>query len=261
MQLGRAKSAPDARTLQLRNYVDVVTLPVPPVQEMLDTTSTWPMLANDRFNCCTSASAGHMVHHWTAANQRGVFLTDDDIIRAHAQLTGDRLMEPVSMLDALKYWRKSGIGDHRVHAFVSAGHTNEVDPDDLRCVIHMFGSAYIGLDLPHYVVAGDPQGWPDIPWEISTTASPEDAAPQISMGHCVAAIGYDDQAIYVVTWGRLKTMSWDFFRRYTDEAYAVLSPDWVEQNAISPSGFDLTTLARDLSLVSEHPSHAHAPQS
>ena len=255
MQLGRAKSRPDVRTLQLQNYVEVAALPIPPVQEMLDTTVTWPMLANDRFNCCTSASAGHMVHHWTAANQRGVFLTDEDIIRAHAELTGDRLMDCVSMLDALKFWRKTGIGDHRVHAFVSAGHAGNAHPADLRCVIHMFGSAYIGLDLPHFATSGDPLGWPDIPWEIPAAVAPQDAVPQLSMGHCVAAVGYNDQVVFVVTWGKLKTMSWDFFQRYTDEVYAVLSPDWVQQDAVSPSGFDLTTLAHDLSRVSNHPAH------
>ncbi|HEY4051150.1 MAG TPA: hypothetical protein VGM27_30175 [Acidobacteriaceae bacterium] len=247
MRLGRVRSTSDSRTLQLRNYVTVATLPVPPAQEMLDNTASWPMLANDRFNCCTSAAAGHMVHHWTAANQHGVFLTDDDIIRAHAQLTSDRLMDCVSMLDALKFWRRSGIGDHRVHSYVSAGHAN---PADLRCVIHLFGSAYIGLDLPHFACSGDPPGWPEIPWEIPASVSPEDAAPQLANGHCVAAVGYNDQVIYVVTWGRLKTMSWNFFERYTDEVYAVLSADWVQRDAACPSGFDMTALAHDQSLVS-----------
>lgn len=252
MLLGRAKSKHDPRTLQLRNYVAITELPVPPAVEMLDNTVTWPMLANDRFNCCTSASAGHMVHHWTAANQKGVFLTDDDIIRAHAMLTGDRLMDTVSMLDALNFWRKTGIGNHRVYAYISAGHAGDVKPDDLRAVIHMFGSAYIGLDLPQFATSGNPLQWPDIPWEIPANASPEETAPQLSMGHCVAAVGYDDKLVYVVTWGRLKTMTWEFLERYADEAYAVLSPDWVEQDAKSPSGFDLDTLARDLALVSPY---------
>jgi hypothetical protein len=257
MLLGRAKSRHDPRTLLLRNYVEVAALPVPPVQEMLDTTTAWPMLANDRFNCCTSASAGHMVHHWTAANQKGVFLTDDDVIRAHAALTTDRLMEPVSMLEALKYWRKSGIGAHRVHSFIKAGEAGHADPADLRCVVHMFGSAYIGLDLPAFTTPPDPTQWPVVPWELSPSIPPEDAAPRTSMGHCVAAVGYNDELIYVVTWGRLKTMTWEFFEKYTDEMYAVLSPDWVQDDEKSPSGFDLATLARDLHLVSVTAPHAH----
>lgn len=246
MRLGRVRSIADSRTLQFRNYVDVANLPTPPARELLDTTGTWPMLANDRFNCCTSAAAGHMIHHWTAANDRGVFLTDDDVIRAHAQLTGDRLMDCVSMLDALKFWRKQGIGGHQIHSFVKGTQAN---PADLRSMIFLFGSGYVGLDLPAFACAGAPAGWPDIPWAIPADAPANTTAPDPNQGHCVAVIGYDEQFIYAVTWGRLKTMTWEFFGRYAVEVYAVLSTDWVAADTQSPSGFDTATLERDLTLV------------
>ncbi len=250
MLLGRVRSVYDARTLQLQSYIAYETLPVPPAHNMQDETTTWPMLANNMFNCCTSEAAGHMVHHWTAANQHGVFLTDQDIIRAHAQLTGDHLMNCVSMLDALKFWRKTGIGDHRIHSYVSAGHAK---PDTLRAIIFLFGSAYIGLDLPSFAMSGDPQQIPAIPWETPASVSQIDAIPQSANGHCVAAIGYDDEVVYVVTWGQLKTMTGDFFMRYTDEVYAVLSTDWVQRDIKCPSGFDMKMLEGDLALVTERP--------
>ena len=246
MKLGRVHSMQDGRTLQLGDYIKVSSLPVPPAKELLETTTSWPMLANNEFNCCTSAAAGHMVHHWTAANQHGVFLTDADIIRAHAYLTGDRLMDCVSMLDALKYWRKTGIGNHRVHSFVSA---RAQDADQLRAIVHLFGSAYIGLDLPDFAMTGDPAGWPEIPWAIPASASAADAAPQPANGHCVTGIGYCEDGVYVVTWGTLKTISWEFYCRYSVELFAVLSSDWVRSAEVSPSGFDLTSLRQDLSLV------------
>lgn len=249
MLLGRARSKSDPRTLHLRSYVDVRTLPVPPVREMLESTPVWPMLANDRFNCCTSAAAGHMIHHWTAANQHGIFLTDDDIIRVQAQLTGDRLMECVSMLDALRYWRNQGIGGHKIHSFVSGEKANAAD---LRCIIHLFGSGYIGLDLPAFACSGDPKGWPDIPWEIPAAIAADAAAPNPNQGHCVAVVGYDEQSLFAVSWGRLKHMSWEFFQRYAEEVYAVLSFDWVAVNAKCPTGFNTATLERDLTLVHLH---------
>jgi len=249
MLLGRVRSKPDSRTLHLRNYVNVLSVPVPPTREMVESTPAWPMLANDRFNCCTSAAAGHMIHHWTAANQHGLFLTDDDIIRAHAQLTGDRLMECVSMLEALRYWRKHGIGGHQIHSFVS-GH--KADAAELRCMIHLFGSAYAGLDLPRFACVGDPKGWPDIPWEIPASIDPDAAAPDPKQGHCVAVVGYDEQSLYAVSWGRLKAMSWEFFSRYSEEVYAVLSSDWVTENAKCPTGFDTITLEKDLALMHPH---------
>jgi hypothetical protein len=240
MLLGRKRSVNDPRTLHLHSYLVQHLLPNPPVHQMLDTTSAWPMFANDHFNCCTSAAAGHMVHHWTAANQQGIFLKDDDIIRAHALLTEDHLMEPVSMLDALKFWRNTGIGDHRVHSFIKVGQPK-----------YLFGSAYIGLELPRFAYTGIPADCPDIPWAVPVSALAADTAPQPANGHCVAAIGYDHQFIYSVSWGRLKTMTWDFFERYADEVYAVLSTDWVQRDTGCPTGFDLPTLSRDLSLVTD----------
>lgn len=47
----------------------------------------WPMLANDRYPCCTLAAAGHMVHHWTEANELLVLLTEQDIIDAYQALS------------------------------------------------------------------------------------------------------------------------------------------------------------------------------
>jgi hypothetical protein len=58
-----------------------------------------------------------------------------------------------------------------------------------------------------------------------------------------------EDGIYVVTWGALKTMIWEFYGRYNVETYAVLGSDWVGGDQVSPSGFDLTSLGRDLSLV------------
>jgi hypothetical protein len=232
--------------LQLSSYIAVHALPTPPQHDVYQHTDSWPMLANDKFNCCTSAAAGHMVHHWTSVNQDSVVLTDTDIIRAHAELTHDDLNQPVSMLTALKFWRKTGIGDHQIHSFMSAG---KAKADTLRAVIYLFGAAYIGLDLPNFALPRKIEEIQTIQWEIIPGISPADAAPQECNGHCVAAIGYDEKYIYVVTWGTLKTMSWDFFTQYTDEAYAVLSTDWVQKDKVAPSGFDLHTLERDLSTV------------
>jgi hypothetical protein len=249
MKLGRIQSKHDPRTLQLTSYLAAFKLPDAPAQELLETTAAWPMLANDRFNCCTSAAAGHMVHHWRAANHHQIFLTDEDVIRAHARLTGDRLMEPVTMMAALKFWRREGIGKHHIQAFVRA---RAGDREELRCAIHLFGSAYLGLDLPRFACAGNPLSWPGIAWDIPAGVSPEDAAPQPEMGHCVTAVGYSEEGVLAVTWGCLKTMSWEFYRRYNVESYAVLSPDWVRRDHACPSGFDCNSLLRDLVLLSAH---------
>jgi hypothetical protein len=41
----------------------------------------------------------------------------------------------------------------------------------------------------------------------------------------------------------------NFVADYCDEAYAVLSPAWIEQNGQAPSGFDLAALQADLAAL------------
>jgi len=52
-----------------------------------------------------------------------------------------------------------------------------------------------------------------------------------------------------ITWGQLKKMTWAWFEKYCDEAYAPVSKEWIEAQGVAPSGFDLATLEADLNLV------------
>lgn len=44
-------------------------------------------------------------------------------------------------------------------------------------------------------------------------------------------VAYDSRSLTVVTWGALQTMTWGFWAAYCDEAYAILSPDYLEQKS------------------------------
>jgi hypothetical protein len=49
-------------------------------------------------------------------------------------------------------------------------------------------------------------------------------------------------------------MTFAWFEKYCSEAYALISKDWLRSNGVSPSGFDLAALERDLGAVSGQPS-------
>jgi hypothetical protein len=105
------------------------------------------------------------------------------------------------------------------------------------------------LALPDFAV---PPGtdFLTIPWLVPGKGAVGDAAPNPANGHCVPAVAYDQRFIYVVTWGAIKTMSWQFYAAYADEAFAVLSPDWIDKKVgTSPSGFDMAALQKDLAAV------------
>jgi hypothetical protein len=65
----------------------------------------------------------------------------------------------------------------------------------------------------------------------------------------VAVVGYDARGLTFVTWGATKAMTWRFWATYCDEAYALLSRDWLDATSRTPEGLDLDLLRADLAEV------------
>jgi hypothetical protein len=243
VRLGKLPARLDVRTLSLSRYLDRAALPEPPARLDLATeVADWPMYGNDRIGDCTTAAAGHMIEAWTAAAiDRAVELSERDVVDAFEAV---KLVDPATgeegavELDVLAFWRSTGIGGHRIGAFarIATG-----DHSLVRTAAALFGGAYIGLQLP--LTARDQQLWD---W---TARLDGPAAPGSWGGHAVDVVGYDDAGLTVVTWGALQRLTWSFWDRYCDEAYAVLSIDFLAGGK-SPQGLDLAALRRDLRLVS-----------
>ena len=51
-----------------------------------------------------------------------------------------------------------------------------------------------------------------------------------------------------MTWGKLLRMSWNFWETYVDEAYAIVSQDYLARG-VNPNGFNLAELQSDLAAV------------
>ena len=142
------------------------------------------------------------------------------------------------MLTALKYWRKTGIAGHKIAAFISLKPGNQTE---LEQAIALFGNVYLGFALP--LSAQNQERW-----EIDD-GDPQAAVPGSWGGHCVPGVQYEPNLRTAVSWGGLLQFTANFYARYCDEAYAVLSQDWIEANGKSPSGFDLAQLQADLAEV------------
>jgi len=241
-KLGKLPVRLDVRTLRLARYVDRTQLPVPPTQLDLSAhVPEWPMYANDRIGDCTIAAAGHMIEAWTAAaSMHAVEVSEPDVLRAFDAV---KIVDPSSgeegavELDVLRYWRATGVGGHRIGAFAGISlHDEQL----VRSGAWLFGGVYIGLALPLTAQGQDVWDW------TGSLAGP--AKPGSWGGHAVDVVGYDRAGLTIVTWGSLKRMTWSFWQRYVDEAYALLSPDFLRDNK-APNGFDLAALKADLELV------------
>ena len=242
-RLGKLPARIDARTLQLARYVDTGQLPPPPPDlDLADAVPEWPMYANDRLGDCTTAAAAHMIEAWTAPTRgAAVEVTERSVIDAFDKVkrvdpaTGE---EGAVELDVLTYWRKSGIGGHKIGAFARVP---VWDHRLVRDAAFLFGGLYIGLQLPLSAQRQTTWDW--------THRLDGPARPGSWGGHAVDVVEYDRQGLTVVTWGRLQEMTWAFWDRYVDEAYAILSVDFLDEAGEAPNGFDLAALKTDLALV------------
>jgi hypothetical protein len=243
LKLGKHPPVFDTRTLRFGDYLKAELPPPPAAENYGAKVPTWPMYANDRYGDCTCAAAGHMIQSWTANAGKEVSPPESAVVSFYEHFVGTPPPEDAgcNMLQVLKYWRSKGLDGHKVKAFASVEPNNVTQAQD---AVYLFGSLYIGVQLPNFAVHGEML---TVPWVVPPGgASGPNAAPNPQNGHCIPAVAYDARNLYVVTWGELKSMSWQFYDAYADEAYAVLSEDFFQASGSTVDGFDLAALEGDL---------------
>jgi hypothetical protein len=241
------------RTLKLGNYLNPSMLPpIPAVQRWDKGISQWGMMLNDTLGDCAIATPGHMVMGWTMAAKGGaIVIPDAQIQQAYSAISG---YDPktgendngCAVLDVLNYWRQSGIGGHNIQVYAQV---MPKLPSQVRAATFLFGNLYLGMALPAMMQTlgmMDSGEW-IIPQQKITDGSDE---PYSLGGHAIPIVGYDLNWVYAVSWGDIAKVSWPFFAKYCDEAYACIAQDWFKQTGVAPSGFNLTALMKDLQIVS-----------
>jgi hypothetical protein len=245
-KLGKLPARFDKRTLKLSNYLGT-SLPVAPAsQSWLSKISSWPMMANDTVGDCTCAGIGHGVQLWsTYAQTVPLVPTDQQVLDLYSAITGYNPSDSstdrgANLLDVLNYCRNIGFLGNKIYGYVQV---NTKIQQQVRLAIYLFGLVYCGVQLPVGVQGKDT--W-DIPKKQRLVG---DWACGSWGGHCVDGVKYDTTGISVISWGKVIPVSWNFFTTYFDEAYAVLSPEFINQKGLSPDNFNLEQLTEDLSNI------------
>jgi hypothetical protein len=246
LKLGKQVARHDPRTLLLASYV-TPTLPAPPPQhDLTSKINSWGMMENDQLGDCTCAAAGHLIMEWTAnANKKMVTPTDKQIVAAYSAITGYNPATGANdngavEIDVLNYWRQSGIAKHKIGAYVALEPSNHIHIMDS---VYIFEGCYIGLQLP---ASAQAQVQNHQPWSVPPGGPTGDGKPGSWGGHAVPVVAYDARGVTVVTWGALQAMTWSFWRAYCDEAYAIISTDYLDDKQQSPAGFNMQQLQADL---------------
>ena len=241
-KLGKHGAIIDQRSLNVSKYIKKEHLAGVP--EKHDWTkkkrTSWGMMDNFNIMDCTCAAAGHMIECWTANSSTEHVIRDKAIVDAYIALSGyDAATKKndtgVFAIDTLKYWRKNGIGNHKIKAFATIDHRNQ---DFVMAGIYFFGGIYVGLQLPNSIKGQDV-------WEVMPGGLKGNNEPGSFGGHAVTVLAYDSKHLTCISWGVEKKMTWEFWDTYCDEVYAIITEDFFSDKK-SPLGSGMYELEKDL---------------
>jgi hypothetical protein len=243
VKLGKLPYKHDRRNLQLAKYL-VTPPPCPEVYDWLTRVSKFGPMGNLTAGDCVLAGAGHLIQMWTANQGKEIILPDPDILALYSKLTG---YDPatgandngLNVNDFLKFWRQTGIDGHQIGAYVQVDPANKLH---MALACYLFGGVYCGVALP--LSAQNQEKW-----EVTNPSLTGDAAPGSWGGHCVPRGVFDPLGGIFISWGEEYYATNEFIAAYFDEAYAIISQDFLDGKEETPLGFDLAALNADLQAV------------
>jgi hypothetical protein len=218
-------------------------LPAPPPARDWDAAlpTDLGVMGNTDYGDCGFAGYGHAVQTWTSGS---ITPTTEQVLAAYAGCTGFDPSKPetdqgVALLNALKWFTTQGVGGHVLGAYAAVDPRDEIQ---VQQAISMFGGVYIGAGMP--VTAQHPG-----PWVGPAVPGGGDQQPYSWGGHCMWVPKYDRLGVGFITWGDRQEADWQWWLDYVDEAYVLLSSDWVDGSKPAPSGFDIDGLRAALSAL------------
>jgi hypothetical protein len=225
LRTGKAPAKRDQRNIQLGYLMKTKARPKLPAQWDFDADVAadpipTPMFANDRVGNCLIASRAHMTLRFEYFEQGKILSIPDAVVIDEYRREIRRMAQAkkrLHMLDSLKSWRKRGWTirgkNYRIYAFAELDRS---DTQQVKTAVRHLHGVYAGFALPNSAYEQILRGQR---WHVTSGPMGE---PNPSNGHCVYVCGYTKDGPVCVTWGRKQAMTWDFFARCSDEAYAIV---------------------------------------
>jgi hypothetical protein len=250
-KLGKLAPKFNKKTLAFSKYLRADAPPLPPAKvywEYRVPANAWQFFGNDTIGDCTCACIAHMLMLITAHTGEMVTPTLADVIGVYSAVTGydPSQVQPdgsnptdqgAAITDILAYWQATGIAGHKILGWAKIDQTNKIA---MRTAIYLFGGIDIGINVPQSAMDQTNAGQP---WDVVPNSP-------IVGGHSVPNFGDGADGETCVTWAQLQQMSNEFLSTYCDEAYAVVTQDWVDQKSgLAPSHLDVAALIADLALL------------
>ena len=257
---GRLHPDPARPRLTLERYLDPRAalsrrgLPPVPLTVDIDRASavqSWPVYLNDQLGDCTIAAIGHMYGAWTTyAGSAEALFSDTAIQEAYSRVGGyvpgdSSTDQGCVMQDVLADQQANGLDDvsgkvHQVAGYAAFG--NPADEVLLGQVLDVFGTVYVGINVQQ---RQEDEFASQRPWTWQRGG-------QVIGGHAVCLqrrLGSGSAPLEYVTWGALQPATVSFQAHAAEEAWAVVTRDWLQANGTTVEGLDLQQLLADMADV------------
>ena len=221
---------------------------VPPTIAYYSEVKSFPMLLNDRLGDCTAAGFWHDVQAWRAAVNDLTFMpTNTNALHLYEKTGHYRPGHPntdrgANEQDVLAYMTRRGVDGHKIDAFASVDVTKQTE---ILTSLYAFGGLYIGIQCPQSMQDQFSEGMQNgtMPVIDYVPGSP------IEGGHCIVILGWDGTNYLAVTWGAVVKVTPAFWEHYTEEAWAIVSFDFLNAKGLDPAGIDLKGLVAEFAEI------------
>lgn len=176
-----------------------------------------PMFGNDAHGDCVIAGRAHQTLRFELIEQGAkLTITDNEVLKEYFKESGGQ-DSGLIVLDSLNLWRKKGwFAAKRRYKIQAYAQLNRANHQEVKSAVFTDLGVGIGVSLP---ISAQYQIQAGKPWDV---VKGPDGVPNSWGGHYVYICGYTKLGPVCVTWGRKQQMTWAFFDKYCDEAYAII---------------------------------------
>lgn len=249
LHLGKAPATKDSRDLKFAAYrtSSLPTVPATWGYDNIYPKNGWGMLGNDEYGDCVWAGAAHEHMLMNLVAGHPVTFTTKGVLSDYSACTGFNEADPSSdqgtnVRDSLNYRRNTGIVDskgarHKIGAYLAldVDRIHNGDFAEMDEAAYLFGAVGLGVQFPQSAMDefNDGKMWSYV------------AGSPIEGGHYIPLTA-KRKHLEIVSWARVVGAGQRFLEHYVDEAWAIVSPDFLTASGETVAGFDLGQLNSDL---------------
>jgi hypothetical protein len=207
------------------------------------------MMLNSDLGDCAIASIFHIRQILTLNSSTEKTESDPTVLKLYEEVGNYVPNDPSTdngccLQDVLNFCSKTGfpLDNGTRERFLGFIEVDIRNTQDIRTTINDFGVCYLGIQVPASVWSND--GEPLKTWDVGGNST-------IEGGHAITGVAYDEHGVTVISWGELYKLTWAFIAEYADEAYAIVSQDWLNSQNTTPLGMSEDELASLLEVFKE----------